>query len=118
MDRKRDRYNTKARQSVAGGASHKKRKRRGVNGPTRGDVAGAPIEVIANPNAEIISLKPFEQKELERRERFKQQVRARSAFVNPSAVRASFPRHPPAGDRRRYKPFEKEEKETGKIYCV
>ena len=77
MDRKRERYNTKARQSVAGGTSHKKRRRRSVKGPTGGDAAGAPIEVLADPNAEIISLKPFEQKELERRERIRQQVRTR-----------------------------------------
>lgn len=75
MDRKRERYNARARQSVAGGASHKKRKRRSANGST-GDTAGAPIEVLADPNAEIIGLKPLEQKELERRERVKQQVRS------------------------------------------
>lgn len=77
MDRKRERYNTKARQSVAGGASHKKRRRRGVKGPTGGDAVGAPIEVLVDPNAEIIGLKPLEQKELERRERIRQQVRTR-----------------------------------------
>jgi len=74
MERKRERHNARARQSVAGGASHKKRKRRSTNGPTRGDAAGAPDEVIPDPNAEVISLKPFEQKELERRERVKHQV--------------------------------------------
>jgi len=76
MDRKRERYNTKARQSVVGGASHKKRRRRSAKGPTGGDAAGAPIEVLADPNAEIINLKPHEQKELERRERIRQQVRS------------------------------------------
>lgn len=74
MDRKRERYNTKARQSISGGASHKKRRRRSAKGPTGGDALGAPIEVLADPNAEIISLKPLEQKELERRERMRQQV--------------------------------------------
>lgn len=74
MDRKRERYNARARQSVAGGASHKKRKRRSVDGPTGGTSAGAPTEVIPDPNAEIVSLKPLELKELERRERVKQQV--------------------------------------------
>lgn len=117
MDRKRERYNAKARHSVVGGASHKKRRRRSVNGPTR-DAAGAPVEVIADPNAEIITLKPLEQKELDRRERLKQQVRTRSVLVNLPTIQASFPRHPPVGDRRRYKLFKKEEKETGKIYCV
>jgi len=76
MDRKRQRYNARARQSVAGGTSHKKRKRRNANGPTGGDPAGAPSEVLLDPNAEVVSLKPLEQKELERRERVKQQVRA------------------------------------------
>jgi len=75
MDQKRERYNSRARQSVAGGASHKRRKRRGANRLTGGDDAGAPIEVIADPNAEIIGLKPLEQKELERREKVKRQVR-------------------------------------------
>ena len=74
MDRKRERHNARARQSVAGGASHKRRKRRSANGPTGGDTAGAPSEVLPDPNAEIISLKPLEQKELERRERVRQQV--------------------------------------------
>ena len=78
MDQKRERYNSRARQSVAGGASHKKRKRRGGSRPTGGDDAGAPIEVIADPNAEVIGLKPLEQKELERRERVKRQVRSSS----------------------------------------
>ena len=75
MDQKRERYNSRARQSVAGGASHKKRRRRDGGRPTGGDDAEAPIEVIADPNAEIIGLKPLEQKELERRERIKRQVR-------------------------------------------
>lgn len=75
MDQKRERYNSRARQSVAGGASHKKRRRGGVNRVTGGDAAETPIEVIADPNAEIIGLKPFEQKELERREKVKRQVR-------------------------------------------
>jgi ATP-dependent RNA helicase DHX37/DHR1 len=75
MDRKRERYNARARQSVAGGASHKKRKRRNASGPARGDASGAPTTVLPDPNAEIISFKPLEQKELERRERVRQQVR-------------------------------------------
>jgi len=74
MDRKRERHNARARQSVAGGASHKKRKRRSAKGPTGGGAAEAPDEVIPDPNAEVISLKPFEQKESERRERIKHQV--------------------------------------------
>lgn len=76
MDRKRERYNARARQSVAGGASHKKRKRRNADGAAGRDASGAPIAVIPDPNAEVISLKPLEQKELERRERVRQQVRA------------------------------------------
>ena len=86
MDPKRERYNSRARQSVAGGASHKKRRRRGANRPTGSDDAGAPIEVIADPNAEIVGLKPFEQKELERRERIKRQV------CSPRCVRGWPPR--------------------------
>ena len=88
MDRRRERYNARARQSVAGGASHKKRKRRSANDPPGGNAAGASIAVFPDPNAEIISLKSCEQKELERRERVRQQVRARSysvdVFVVPS----------------------------------
>ena len=120
MDRKRDRYNAKSRQSIAGGASHKKRRRRSVKGPVGGDAVGAPIEALADPNAEIISLKPLEQKELERRERIRQQVRACSP---PSRISSSFehrttPHHPPDGDRRRYKLFKEEEEETGEVYCA
>lgn len=77
MDRKRERYNSKARQSVAGGSSHKKRRRRGTKGPTGGDPSGPPTEALTDPNAEIISLKSLEQKEIERKERIRQQVRAR-----------------------------------------
>ena len=75
MNRKHERYNARARQSVAGGSSHKKRRRRNANGPTE-DSAKAPTAVTPDPNAEMISLKPLEQKELERRERVRQQVRA------------------------------------------
>ena len=84
MDRKRERYNARARQSVAGGTSHKKRRRRNANGLVGGDAAEAPIAVIPDPNAEIINLKPLEQKELERRERVKQQVCTPSRFVDAS----------------------------------
>ena len=75
MDRKRERYNSRARQSTAGGASHKKRKRKSANGPIGGGAAETPVAVISDPNAEIINLKPLEQKELEKRERVRQQVR-------------------------------------------
>lgn len=78
MDRKRERYNAKARQSVAGGTSHKKRRRRVTKGPAGSDPSGAPTETLADPNAEIISLKSLEQRELERKERIRQQVRPRS----------------------------------------
>ena len=87
MDRKRERYNARARQSVAGGASHKKRKRKNAKGPAGGNSAGAPNEGLPDPNAEIIGLKSLEQKELERRERIKQQVRT------PLCVRG-YPRRP------------------------
>ena len=82
MDRKRERYNSKARQSVAGGSSHKKRRRRGTKGPAGGDPSGPPAEALADPNAEIISLKSLEQKEIERKERIMQQVRARPCLHN------------------------------------
>jgi len=75
MDRQRERYNARARQSAAGGASHKRRKRKNAGGSVRGDAAGTPTAVILDPNAEIINLKPLEQKELEKRERVRQQVR-------------------------------------------
>ena len=80
MDRKRERYNAKARQSVAGGTSHKKRRRRGIKGPAGCDPAGAPTEILADPNAEIINLKSLEQKEQERKERIRQQVRPYSCL--------------------------------------
>ena len=86
MDRKRERYNARARQSVAGGASHKKRKRRNAKGPTGGGTSGAPSAVIPDPNAEIISSKPLEQKELERRERVRQQVHALPYFLGVSVI--------------------------------
>ncbi|KAF9783494.1 P-loop containing nucleoside triphosphate hydrolase protein [Thelephora terrestris] len=74
MDRQRERYNARARQSAAGGASHKRRKRKNAGGSVRGDAAGTPTAVILDPNAEIINLKPLEQKELEKRERVRQQM--------------------------------------------
>jgi len=81
---------------------------------------GAPVGALTDPNAEIISLKPLEQKDLERREKIRQQVRA---CPPPSQISLSFkhrptPHHPPGGDRRRYELFKKEEEETGKVYCV
>lgn len=90
MDRKRERYNARARQSVAGGTSHKKRKRRSASGLTGVDATGAPVEAFADPNAEIIGLKSPEQKELERRERVRQQVRPLYMFANVPVVQASF----------------------------
>ena len=86
MDRKRERYNARARQSLAGGASHKKRKRRNANGPVGGDSSGAPTAVIPDPNADIIGVKPLEQKELERRERVRQQVRALSSSMDALVI--------------------------------
>ena len=119
MDRKRGRYNARARQSIAGGASHKKRRRKNVNGPVGGDSAVAPqISVIPDPNAEIISLKPLEQKELERKERVRQQVRV---LLYPIDLSPSFNAAPTGhsvldGDRRQHEPLKKEEKELGKVY--
>ena len=93
MDRKRQRYNARARQSLAGGASHKKRKRRNANRPTGEDAAEAPIATGPDPNAEIINLKSLEQKELEKRERVRQQVRTFSYTMGALAVQCSIPPH-------------------------
>ncbi|KZT12027.1 P-loop containing nucleoside triphosphate hydrolase protein [Laetiporus sulphureus 93-53] len=69
MDR-RQRYNAKARQSTVG--SHKKGKRKAK------DEAPILCGKLENPNAEIIIPKPMEQKELERKERMKQELLAQS----------------------------------------
>jgi ATP-dependent RNA helicase DHX37/DHR1 len=59
------RYNARARQSTAGGSSHKNRKR--VAAPTAENT-------LANPNAEIVVPKTKEDKELDRKQRIQQEV--------------------------------------------
>lgn len=116
MDRKRERYNARARQSAAGGSSHKRRKRRNATGPTGGGTAEVSSAVIPDPNAEIISLKPFEQKELERKERVKQQVRVLFHSTDVLVIQYHLIRSLLDGDRRRYELFKKKEKEIEKIH--
>ena len=65
MNAHRERHNAKARQSTAG--SRKKGKRKATSTIKEPDY---------DPNAEIISLKSDEQKELDRRERLRQEVRS------------------------------------------
>lgn len=59
----RTRFNARARQSTAGGSSHKNRKRVVV-----------PAAEDANPNAEIVAPKTKEDKELDRKQRIQQEV--------------------------------------------
>ena len=67
MNRTRERFNAKARQSTAG--SHKKKGKRPNKG---GDSSGT--QESSNPNAEIVVPKTEEQKELDRKEKLKQEV--------------------------------------------
>lgn len=80
----RQRYNAKARQSTVGGSSHKKKGKRKTQQPLSQD---AP-EV--NPNAEIVAPKSEEQKEQDRREKLREEVRRTRAQFN--AVRCLIPR--------------------------
>ncbi|GBE84926.1 Putative ATP-dependent RNA helicase [Sparassis crispa] len=68
MDRTRQRYNAKARQSTAG--SHKKKGR-------RKDIEALPSQ-HSDPNAPIIDLKTLEQKEDDRKERLRKELLAQS----------------------------------------
>ena len=70
VDRTRQRYNAKARQSTVGGSSHKKKGKRKLQEPPPQDAS----EV--DPNAEIVVPKSEEQKELDRREKLRQEVRS------------------------------------------
>lgn len=82
MNRTRERFNAKARQSVAG--SHKKKK--GKRSITDKDPSG--VQEPCNPNADIVVPKSEEQKELDRKEKLKQEVRFpySSGFrTNPNA---------------------------------
>ena len=67
MNRTRERFNAKARQSTAG--SHKKKGKRQNKGR---DSLGT--QESSNPNAEIVVPKTEEQKELDRKEKLKQEV--------------------------------------------
>ena len=80
VDRTRQRYNAKARQSTVGGSSHKKKGKRKSLDPLGQDVP----EV--DPNAEIVVPKSEEQKELDRREKLRQEVRLTMACNMFSAL--------------------------------
>ncbi|CAL1713077.1 unnamed protein product [Somion occarium] len=67
MNRTRERYNAKARQATAG--SHKKK---GKRSRSAGEASVA--QQNADPNAEVIVPKSEEQKELDRREKLKQEL--------------------------------------------
>lgn len=68
VDRTRQRYNAKARQSTVGGSSHQKKGKRKPQDSTNQD-ASEP-----DPNAEIVVLKSEEQKDLDRREKLREEV--------------------------------------------
>ncbi|KAH8104549.1 P-loop containing nucleoside triphosphate hydrolase protein [Cristinia sonorae] len=70
MNRTRERFNAKARQSTAG-SSHKKKKR--TKASTE-DPADRPSEAYSDPNAEIIVPKSEEAKEADRKERLRQEL--------------------------------------------
>ncbi|KAL4251928.1 hypothetical protein ABKN59_002637 [Abortiporus biennis] len=75
MPPERIRYNAKARQSSAGGSSHKKkgkRKQKGEDEDTT--VVGVGERFISDPNADIIVPKSQEQKELDRKEKLRQEL--------------------------------------------
>lgn len=65
----RQTYNAKARQSTAGS------RKKGKVKAKRDDTNPAQAEPSSNPNAEILIPKPQEQKDLERRERLRAEVR-------------------------------------------
>lgn len=64
----RERFNAKARRSVAGGSSHKKKK---FKKPQKGQ---GESQEYADANAEILVEKPEEEKEQNRREVLRQEV--------------------------------------------
>ncbi|KAH9841541.1 P-loop containing nucleoside triphosphate hydrolase protein [Rhodofomes roseus] len=68
VDRTRQRYNAKARQSTVGGSSHKKKGKRKAKDTQDHDVQEE------NPNAEIVVPKSSEQKELDRKEKLRQEL--------------------------------------------
>ncbi|KAG8930712.1 putative ATP-dependent RNA helicase DHR1 [Tulasnella sp. 418] len=74
----RIRFNAKARQSTAGGSSHKKRKIKRKNNVDQeaGNeiVLRTPAIEMNDPNAEIIIPKSVEEKEIDRRERLRQEL--------------------------------------------
>ncbi|KAH9936289.1 P-loop containing nucleoside triphosphate hydrolase protein [Fomitopsis serialis] len=70
VDRTRQRYNAKARQSTVGGSSHKKRGKRNAKDAQDQTVTDE------NPNAEIVVPKSVEQKELDRREKLRHELLA------------------------------------------
>ena len=80
VDRTRQRYNAKARQSAVGGSSHKKKGKRKSLDPLNQDIS----EV--DPNAEIVVPKSEEPKELDRREKLRQEVRLTMACNMFSAL--------------------------------
>jgi len=76
MNRRPERHNAKARQSVAGGRSHKKGKLRNKNSEQDHEAA-EPVDA----NAAVLARKSAEEKERNRRERLRQEV---CAFVMPA----------------------------------
>ncbi|KZT73805.1 P-loop containing nucleoside triphosphate hydrolase protein [Daedalea quercina L-15889] len=68
VDRTRQRYNARARQSTVGGSSHKKKGKRKSSGVQDKNATDE------NPNAEIVAPKSDEQKELDRREKLRQEL--------------------------------------------
>ena len=67
-----ERFNARARKSVAGGSSHKKKKFKKLKDAKEENV---------DPNAEILQLKTGEEKEATRREILRQEVRVFSVTV-------------------------------------
>ena len=73
MNNTRERYNAKARQSTAG---HRKKGKRKA-------LPATVTEPKYDPNSDIIVPKSDEQKELDRRERLKQEVRMYAGHISP-----------------------------------
>jgi ATP-dependent RNA helicase DHX37/DHR1 len=97
-----ERFNAKARKSIAGGSSHKKKKFKKSKDTLEDDV---------DPNAEILPHKTSEEKEATRREILKQEVRTFSVTVRPSSD-CSLALTLIESD------FEQEEKKAGKVHCA
>lgn len=62
----RVRYNAKGRQATAGSSTHKNRKRKRPTDPTASE--------DENPNADIVAFKTKEDKDLDKKDRLRQEV--------------------------------------------